>query len=124
MLHDEEIRISLEAEEMAELAVNGQMVGAEFWAPQVFEIKEMLQPGKNELDVIVTGSLANLYGNRCVCVMNEVSRNYVKSGKKAVLMVSLFVDEKRTETGENYHEKISNSAAFVSCDHDDRMPGE
>ena len=46
-----------------------------------------------------------------------------KKWKKAVLMVSLFVDEKRTETGENYHEKISNSAAFVSCDHDDRMPG-
>ncbi|MFR4145096.1 MAG: hypothetical protein ACLT1J_01370 [Mediterraneibacter gnavus] len=41
-----------------------------------------------------------------------------------MLMVSLFVDEKRTETGENYHEKISNSAAFVSCDHDDRMPGD
>ena len=65
LLHDE-IRISLEAEEMAELAVNGQMVGAEFWAPQVFEVKEMLQPGKNELDVIVTGSLANLYGNQYV----------------------------------------------------------
>lgn len=65
LLHDE-IRISLEAEEMAELAVNGQMVGAEFWAPQVFEVKEMLKPGKNELDVIVTGSLANLYGNQYV----------------------------------------------------------
>lgn len=39
-------------------------------------------------------------------------------------MVSLCVDEKRTETGENYHEKISNSAAFVNGDHDDRMPGE
>ena len=65
LLHDE-IRISLEAEEMAQSAVNGQMVGAEFWAPQVFEIKEMLQPGKNEMDVIVTGSLANLYGNQYV----------------------------------------------------------
>ena len=43
--------------------------------------------------------------------------------KKAVLMVSLFVDEKRTETGEITMKKLAIALLFVSCDHDDRMPG-
>lgn len=65
-LSHNEIRICLEAEEMAELMINGKAAGAEFWSPQVFEVKQFLQLGKNELDVTVTGSLANIYGNQYV----------------------------------------------------------
>lgn len=72
-LECEEIKLSLDAEEMTELTVNGKDAGAEFWSPQVYELKPYLQKGKNELIVNVTGSLANLYGNRYVWYgMNDV----------------------------------------------------
>ena len=61
-----EINVSFEAEEMAELTVNGKDAGAEFWSPQVFEIKRFLHKGKNELEVTVTGSPANIYGDKYV----------------------------------------------------------
>ena len=65
-LSHKEIRIYFDAEEMVELTINKKFVGAEFWSPQVFEVKDFLQPGKNELEVTVTGSLANIYGNKYV----------------------------------------------------------
>lgn len=65
-LSHKEIRIYFDAEEMVELTINKKFVDAEFWSPQVFEVKAFLQPGKNELEVTVTGSLANIYGNKYV----------------------------------------------------------
>lgn len=58
--------LELKAEEMAELYVNGAPAGAGFWKPQRFELKHLLHSGKNTLRLVVTGSLANLYGERAV----------------------------------------------------------
>lgn len=54
------------AEEMAELTVNGVSAGAEFWSPQRFCLDGLLTPGENELVLTVTGSRANLYGEHPV----------------------------------------------------------
>ncbi len=56
------ICLEVQAEEMAQLYVNGVSAGVEFWPPQRFEIGGLLKEGKNELRLVVTGSLANLYG--------------------------------------------------------------
>ena len=58
--------LELEAEEMAELWVNGVFVGAGFWRPQRFDLKPYVREGINTLRLIVTGSLANLYGKNHV----------------------------------------------------------
>lgn len=58
--------LELEAEEMAELYVNGSLAGVGFWPPQRFELKQFLHSGENTLRLVVTGSLANLYGKRAV----------------------------------------------------------
>lgn len=60
------IVLELNAEEMAELYVNGVLAGVGFWNPQRFELKQFLHSGKNSLRLVVTGSLANLYGEHAV----------------------------------------------------------
>ena len=60
---DQDIRVFVEAEEMAELYANGQLLGVSFWPPQVFTVpKEMMKKGPVTLRLVVTGSLANRYG--------------------------------------------------------------
>ncbi len=58
--------LELDAEEMAQLTVNGADAGTAFWPPQRFEIRRLLRAGQNELRLTVTGSLANRYGTKPV----------------------------------------------------------
>lgn len=60
------LTVTVNAEEMAELTVNGRSAGVRFWAPQCFELQGLLHEGDNELLLTVTGSRANLYGKRPV----------------------------------------------------------
>lgn len=60
------ITLTTRAEEMAELLVNGQSAGVGFWSPQTFELSGLLQEGRNELALIVTGNMANLHGKHPV----------------------------------------------------------
>ena len=66
MLSSEMLTLELDAEEMAELYVNGQFAGVGFWPPQRFDLKPFLREGENALLLTVTGSLANVYGDRAV----------------------------------------------------------
>ena len=60
-------RLALDAEEMAELTVNGVDCGASFWTPHRFDIPAgALRAGENDLRLVVTGSLANRYGKEKV----------------------------------------------------------
>ena len=62
-----DLLVSAEASEMAELYVNGAFAGVAFWAPQKIRVPaEMLDNGSAKLQMAVTGSLANRYGNRRV----------------------------------------------------------
>ena len=54
--------ITLEAEEMAKLSVNGRPSGVSFWAPHTFDLTGFLTEETNLLRLTVTGSRANLYG--------------------------------------------------------------
>ena len=54
--------LTLEAEEMAELTVNGVFAGVSFWGPHRFDLTGLLTAGQNKLRLTVTGSRANLYG--------------------------------------------------------------
>lgn len=54
------VTLTVYAEEMAELFVNGQSAGVGFWSPQTFELSGLLQEGRNELALIVTGNMANI----------------------------------------------------------------
>lgn len=56
------VTLALQAEEMAELWVNGKPAGTAFWSPCVFELRPLLHAGRNTLKLTVTGSLANRYG--------------------------------------------------------------
>ncbi len=56
------VSLTVDAEEMAELYVNGEFAGAGFWPPQTFELRSLLREGTNELILVVTGSMANRYG--------------------------------------------------------------
>ena len=56
----------IRAEEMAELYVNGQFAGVGFWPPQRFDLLPFLHEGENSLRLVVTGSLANRYGQKPV----------------------------------------------------------
>ncbi len=59
--------LTLEAEEMAELTVNGVDCGASFWTPHRFHIPAgALRAGENDVRLTVTGSLANRYGKEKV----------------------------------------------------------
>ena len=60
------ITLTTRAEEMAELLVNGQSAGVGFWSPQTFELSGLLQEGRNELALIITGNMANLHGKHPV----------------------------------------------------------
>lgn len=60
------LTLTVTAEEMAELSVNGKSAGACFWAPQSFELQGLLHEGENELVLTVTGNMANLYGKQPV----------------------------------------------------------
>lgn len=62
----EGVVIRVEAEEMAELYVNGVFAGVGFWPPQNFPISKLLHEGENQLRLVVTGSLANKYGREPV----------------------------------------------------------
>lgn len=55
--------LEIEAEEMAQLAVNGKPAGVSFWSPHRFRLDGLLQEGSNELKLTVTGSPANRYGH-------------------------------------------------------------
>lgn len=58
--------MELDAEEMAELWVNGKFAGVSFWNKHRFDLKGLLHPGSNAFKLVVTGSLANRYGKRAV----------------------------------------------------------
>ncbi len=60
------VTLTVCAEEMAELSVNGTYAGVGFWPPQKFELAGLLHEGENELVLMVTGSRANLYGKEPV----------------------------------------------------------
>lgn len=59
---EELLVLTIEAEEMAELKVNGVSAGVSFWSPHRFEIQKLVREGLNQLDLTVYGSLANRYG--------------------------------------------------------------
>lgn len=65
-LNSPSLTLTVTAEEMAELSVNGKSAGACFWAPQSFELQGLLHEGENELILTVTGNMANLYGKQPV----------------------------------------------------------
>ena len=58
--------LEINAEEMAELWVNGKFAGASFWNKHRFNLKGLLHPGSNAFKLVVTGSLANRYGKHAV----------------------------------------------------------
>ena len=60
------LQLTVSAEEMAELTVNGKSAGVAFWSPQTFEPDNLLQAGENELVLTVTGNMANLHGKHPV----------------------------------------------------------
>lgn len=60
------LQLTVSAEEMAELTVNGKSAGVAFWSPQTFEPDNLLQAGENELVLTVTGNMANLHGKHHV----------------------------------------------------------
>ena len=61
---DTDVTVCAEAEEMAELFVNGQFCGVSFWTPHRFRIPLSLTGGRAaDLRLVVTGSRANRYGN-------------------------------------------------------------
>ena len=60
---DTDVEICVEAEEMAELSVNGQFCGVSFWSPHRFHVPRALTHGcPAGLELTVTGSKANDYG--------------------------------------------------------------
>ena len=63
-----ELTVRVEAADMVEMYVNGQLAEAAFWAPQKMRAPaEMLHAEKgNTIDLVVTGSRANVYGKRKV----------------------------------------------------------
>ena len=47
---------------IASVRVNGKSAGAELWSPYRLEITELLKAGSNRLEIGVTNTLANRYG--------------------------------------------------------------
>jgi hypothetical protein len=47
---------------IAEVRINGQSVGTRLWPPYRFDITRLLKPGQNRLQIGVTNTLANRYG--------------------------------------------------------------
>ncbi len=54
--------MTLEAEEAAELTVNGRFAGFSFWGPHRFDLTGLLTEETNALRLVVTGSRAAVYG--------------------------------------------------------------
>ncbi len=52
---------TVEGEEMAECYCNGTFVGASLYGPHEFSLGEYLHAGENEVELVFTGSAANLY---------------------------------------------------------------
>ena len=58
-----DLEVRVEAEETAELYAGEKLIGAAFWAPQIFRISgKDRENGTMKLKLVVTGSLANRYG--------------------------------------------------------------
>jgi hypothetical protein len=47
---------------IASVRVNGKSAGTELWSPYRLEITELLKAGSNRLEIGVTNTLANRYG--------------------------------------------------------------
>jgi len=47
---------------IATVRVNGKSAGTELWSPYQLEITELLKAGSNRLEIGVTNTLANRYG--------------------------------------------------------------
>ena len=48
-------------QEMAELYCNGSFVGASLWSPHRFDVGGYLNPGRNDIRLVFSGSIANRY---------------------------------------------------------------
>ena len=53
--------IEVTGEEMAECFCNGELAGVSFWNPHRFDIGPHLKCGENQIEIIMTGSAANIY---------------------------------------------------------------
>jgi len=60
------VKVRIEADEMAELYVNGEFAGVSFYSPHYIDVSNTLKEGSNDMILIITGSLANRYGNEKV----------------------------------------------------------
>ena len=71
------ITMTIEAEEMAELTVNGKLAGVAFWSPHIFDVSHFLKEGENELKLVITGNMANRYGKKAVFygLLSEKQKN-------------------------------------------------
>lgn len=59
---EKELILTVEAQEMTELKVNGVSAGISFWSPHRFELQGLVHEGINHLELEVYGSPANRYG--------------------------------------------------------------
>ena len=55
------LRFSVEADEMVECFCNGVFVDVSFWGPHRFDVGNFLQEGENEICLVITGNIANIY---------------------------------------------------------------
>ena len=53
--------IGVQAEEMAECYCNGELADVGFWSPYRLRVGKLLKEGKNELKLVVTGNVANVF---------------------------------------------------------------
>lgn len=58
-----EILFEVTGEEMAECYCNGELAGVSFWNPHQFEVSKYLKKGTNKIEIIMTGTAANIYEN-------------------------------------------------------------
>ena len=59
---EEKVYLDLgEVEQIAEVRLNGQELGARLWRPYRWEISGALRAGENRLEVTVTNGLANIF---------------------------------------------------------------
>lgn len=54
--------LTLQADELVELTVNGTALPPSFWSPHSFDLTGIVHQGKNECILTVTGNLCNRYG--------------------------------------------------------------
>lgn len=53
--------IHVEADEMVECYVNGELADVGFWSPYWLRVGHLLKQGNNEIKLVVTGNAANIY---------------------------------------------------------------